>query len=132
MILDEEYELAQPQRRRAVPPESETSITEKALTWLNAQEDTFARKRHTGPMGTGGHPDIEGCSAGRSFQVEMKRPGEKPTPRQFAQMRVWQNAGALVGWACSVEHVRQIMARRDDSTWKNPLTAPGAGESRLT
>lgn len=132
MIADEEYVPPAPKRARKAAPEPESSITERALSWLNSQPSTFARKRHTGVMGTGGHPDIEACSAGRSIQIEMKRVGAKPEPRQFAQLRVWQNAGALVGWASSLLHVQQLMAKRDEPTWKNPLRAPGTGETEAT
>lgn len=114
-----------PPRARA-PVKTETVITGEALSWLNAQPDTYAWKLHTGPMGEGGHPDIDGCTRGRSIKIEMKRPGEKPTRRQMARLLRWRAAGALVGWATSVEEVRAIFAHADDPEYVNPLTGPGA------
>ncbi|HYF71379.1 MAG TPA: hypothetical protein VD864_01085 [Nocardioides sp.] len=126
--LDAEFDprAAAPRKRPAPRHESETSRTQKVLTWLNAQPETFARKVHTGPMGEGGHPDIDGCQRGRAFKIEMKKPGERPTLRQMARLRRWQQAGALVGWAESIEHAAQILAHVDDLTWRNPLSGPGA------
>lgn len=132
MIDDEDYTVDLTSRGRRngktgdrVAPESE--ITERVLTWLNSRPETFARKRFSSVRGQTGHPDIEGCSRGRSIQIEMKRPGERPTRLQFARMRVWQEAGALVGWACSVADVEQLFARLDQPGWRNPLTSPGDG-----
>lgn len=123
-VLDERFEPGKPPRRQpSIKPESE--ITAEALTWLNAQPATFAWKLHTGPMGEGGHPDIDGCSAGRCIKIEMKRPGEKPTRRQMARLLQWRATGALVGWATSVEEVRALLAMRD-TDYVNPLTGPGA------
>lgn len=125
-VLDEEFAPSPRRRKPAVENESETSRTDKVLTWFKAQPDTYARKVHTGPMGEGGHPDIDGCQAGRAFKIEMKREGEVPDLRQMARLKLWQAAGALVGWAENVDHVKQIMAHRADVEWRNPLTAPGA------
>lgn len=126
-IADDDFAPPSPRKRKpAIEDESETSRTKKVLTWLKAQPNTYARKVHTGPMGEGGHPDIDGCQAGRAFKIEMKRAGEVPDPRQMTRLKMWQAAGALVGWAENVEHARQIMAHRGDFEWRNPLTAPGA------
>jgi hypothetical protein len=122
-VLDERFDPGkQPRRQPRIRPESE--ITAEALSWLNAQPRTFAWKLHTGPMGEGGHPDIDGCSDGRSLKIEMKRPGETPTKRQMARLLQWRATGALVGWATSVEEVRAILAMRD-TDYVNPLTGPG-------
>jgi hypothetical protein len=124
-VLDERFDPDRaPRRQPSVEPEAK--ITERALTWLNAQPRCYAWKLHTGPMGEGGHPDIDGCIAGRSIKIEMKRPGEKPTRRQMGRLLRWRQAGALVGWATSVEEVRAIVAHAADLDWENPLTGPGA------
>lgn len=115
-----------PRRRQREHGKSEVERTAEVLSWLKDQPDTFARKVHTGPMGEGGHPDIDGCQAGRAFKIEMKQPGKVPDKRQMMRLKVWRAAGALVGWAENVEHARQIMAYRGDYEWRNPLTAPGA------
>lgn len=124
-VLDERFDLGKPPRRHpVVRPESE--ITKEAITWLKAQPRTYAWKLHTGPQGEGGHPDIDGCTNGRSIKIEMKRPGEKPTRRQMARLLQWRASGALVGWATSVEEVRAIFANANNPDYVNPLTGPGA------
>ena len=129
-VLDELFDPdsgpgGQPPRRRA-RVRSETDVTKECISWLKAQPGTHAWKLHTGPMGMGGHPDIDGCTRGRSIKIEMKRPGEKPDGRQMVRLLQWRAAGALVGWATSVEEVRAIFANWDNPEYVNPLTGPGA------
>lgn len=112
--------------RRLVPVRSETEITKECLGWLNTQPFTYAWKLHTSAFGEGGHPDIDGCANGRSIKIEMKKPGEKPDSRQMGRLKAWRAAGALVGWASSLDEVQAIFAHRHDPNWHNPLTAPGA------
>lgn len=107
--------------------ELESERTHRVLNWLKMQPETYARKVHTGPMGEGGHPDIDGCQRGRAFKIEMKQPGHRPTPRQMAKLRSWRESGALVGWATDVDEVQAIMSHVDDLNWRNPLTGPGDG-----
>lgn len=123
-VLDERFDPGKPPRRQQLL-KSEKQITDESLTWLNAQPCTYAWKLFTGPMSEGGHPDIDGCTRGRCMKIEMKRPGETPTKRQMARLIQWRQAGALVGWATSVEEVRAIFAHANTG-WVNPLTAPGA------
>lgn len=131
MILEDE-EYAPPPKRKTTrkpppPSRSETQRTADVLAWMNAQRWTYAMKKHTGAQGEGGHPDIFACRAGRMVLVEMKVPGETPTPRQMQRLRTWQAAGAAVCWADDVEHVRQLFERMDiEPNWINPLTGPGA------
>jgi hypothetical protein len=124
-VLDERYDPGKPPRR-APQHRPETEITKDAIIWLKTQPRTYAWKLHTGPQGEGGHPDIDGCTNGRSIKIEMKRPGETPTTRQMARLLRWRATGALVGWATSVEEVRAIFAHADDPEYVNPLTGPGA------
>jgi hypothetical protein len=130
-VLDERFDPEQgpgnrpPRQRRRV--RSETDITKECISWLKAQPETYARKLHTGPMsGETKHPDIDGCTRGRSIKIEMKRPGEKPDRGQMARLLQWRAAGALVGWATSVEEVRAIFANAANPDYVNPLTGPGA------
>lgn len=105
---------------------SEGSITAEVLEWLNAQPLSFARKVHQGAMSGGGEPDIDACIQGRAVKIEMKRPGETPTDRQMRRLQKWQQAGALVGWACSLADAQAIVARLRDPQYRNALVGPGA------
>ncbi len=125
-VLDERFDPGRPPRRMP-DTRPETEITKEAITWLKTQPATYARKLHTGGMsGERGHPDIDGCTRGRALKIEMKRPGEKPTKIQMVRLLQWREAGALVGWATSVEEVRAIFANADNPDYVNPLTGPGA------
>lgn len=107
---------------------SERDITEQAIDWLKRQPATYAWKLFSGALGESGHPDIDGCSGGRSIKIEMKRPGKKPTPIQMARLRQWREAGAIVGWATSASQVQQLFAySMAHPAWRNPLTGPGVG-----
>jgi len=47
-------------------------------------------------MGVAGDPDIDACLRGRSVQLEVKRPGEKPTPLQVKRLEDaagWRDRG---------------------------------------
>lgn len=103
----------------------ETKRAALVLAWLNSLPCTHAIKKHTGPYGEAGHPDVFACSRGRMVLIEMKQPKKRPEPLQMKRLRDWQEAGALVGWAESVEHAQQIMAHRDDLAWRNTLEGPG-------
>lgn len=54
------------------------------------------RKRWGSPYTTSGDPDLTGLWRGIHFEVELKRPGESPTPLQWHQLEAWKRAGALV------------------------------------
>lgn len=132
IVDDEEYEppVPAPTLRAKMVAErdrrSETPRTNEVLSYLNSLPCTYAYKVHGAHRGEGGHPDIDCCSYGRSVKIEMKRPGKRPDGRQMERLRGWQKAGALVGWAETVEHAREILAHRDDPVlWHNPLTEPG-------
>jgi hypothetical protein len=132
--LDDDYvpmtAAASSPRRRRPAVEPETAITKRVLGWLNTQPNTYAWKLHTSAMGEGGHPDIDGCVKGRCLKIEMKKPGERPDARQMGRLLAWREAGALVGWATSLDEARDIFNMHKDPLWRNPLTAPGAGVGR--
>jgi hypothetical protein len=88
---------------------SERAIVRAILTYLNSLPGCLARKRWGGGMGVAGDPDIDACIRGRCLQLEVKRPGEKPTPLQMKRLADWQRAGALVGVVSNVGEVREIL-----------------------
>lgn len=61
-------------------------------------------------VGTPGALDIKGMlHGGRMFEIEVKRPGEKPDERQLARIAALQANGAVAGWATSVEEALAIL-----------------------
>ena len=87
---------------------SERAIVKAILAYLCSLPGCLARKRWGGGMGVAGDPDIDACICGRSVQLEVKRPGERPTPLQVKRLEEWRQAGALVGVVTSVAEVRTL------------------------
>lgn len=62
-------------------------------------------------IGTHGESDIMGhrCSDGKAFYIEVKLPGEKPRPDQYAFLEAMKNSGAIAGWCTSVKEALEIV-----------------------
>jgi hypothetical protein len=88
---------------------TERAIVKSILAYLNGLPGCLARKRWGGGMGVAGDPDIDACIRGRSVQLEVKRPGEKPTVLQAKRLEEWRKAGAVVAALCSVADVRKLL-----------------------
>ncbi|MCZ2150871.1 MAG: VRR-NUC domain-containing protein [Bryobacterales bacterium] len=88
---------------------SEKAIVKSILAYLNGLPGCLARKRWGGGMGVAGDPDIDACLCGRSLQLEVKRPGERPTPLQLKRLEEWRRAGAVVGVVTSVAATRALL-----------------------
>jgi len=87
---------------------TERAIVKAILAYLNGLPGSLARKRWGGGMGVAGEPDIDACIRGRSVQLEVKRPGEKPTQLQCKRLEEWRQAGAVVGVVTSVAATRAL------------------------
>lgn len=74
-----------------------------------------------------GTPDLLGCVDGRMVAVEVKRVGESPRADQMGELLKWRKAGALVGWVCDEQELRDLLEHLDDREWINPLTGSGDG-----
>lgn len=90
---------------------NERAIVKAVLAYLNGLPGCLARKRWGGGMGVAGDPDIDACLRGRSLQLEVKRPGEKPTRLQVKRLGEWRTAGAIAGVVVSVDEVKDLLAR---------------------
>jgi hypothetical protein len=74
---------------------------ERHLKALARADPTFTfRKRHGSPMALTGDPDLTGLWRGHHFEIELKRPGQHPTPLQSVRLAEWSRAGA----SCFVAH----------------------------
>ena len=82
---------------------SETSITNAIRKHLLALDGCYCIKIHVTSYVTRGTPDILGCFQGRMFALEVKRPGNKPTPIQRVELERWAAAGAITAVVHSVE-----------------------------
>ena len=72
----------------------EAVITTAILRALRAVPGTYAIKLHGSLYSTAGTPDLLVVHNGRAFLLEVKRPGQKPTPVQLSEMARWTGAGA--------------------------------------
>ncbi len=88
---------------------------------IRAIPGAVVRKRHGTAFGMAGDPDLYGCINGRHFEIEVKRPGERPTPLQEARITAWDAAGAMCGVAHSADEAMRILGqidgRRETGTW---------------
>ncbi|HXA25632.1 MAG TPA: hypothetical protein VNW90_25415 [Acetobacteraceae bacterium] len=85
-----------------MPLESQllASITRRLKKLAQADPALQWRKRHGSVFTVSGDPDVFGCWHGHHFEMELKRPGQSPTPLQCARLEAWKRAGA----ACFVIH----------------------------
>ena len=81
---------------------------------------SWARKVHGSLHSQAGEPDIDACVRGRAVKIEVKLPGERPTPVQYAALRRWQRAGALAGWCDSKHGLEELLRHVEDYGWVNP------------
>lgn len=91
------------------PSAKEKTITNNILKYLRSLNQCHAVKVHQSQYGTG-QADISGVIEGRAFQIEVKRPGQKPTPLQLKCLREWAVGGAIVGICRSVDDVKVLLA----------------------
>jgi len=75
----------------------ESTIVRAILKALGQVPGLVARKRWGTALGKAGDPDLYGSFNGKHFELEVKRPGEEPTPLQWARLAEWQEAGATIG-----------------------------------
>ena len=88
---------------------SEAILTRQILTYLKAQ-GCFAAKWHGSVYGTGGMPDIYALLPRDGFPVplhiEVKAPGNAPTPRQGKVLRDLCLLGAVAFWTDTLDDVK--------------------------
>lgn len=87
----------------------ESSIKKSVMRELEKVPGCVVRKRHGTAFGVAGDPDLYGTICGRHFELELKRPGEGPTPLQILRLEEWRKAGAIVGVAHSVKEAREVL-----------------------
>jgi len=87
----------------------ETKLTRKILDKLNKIEGCRAEKLHGGPYGKQ-KLDVFGAKNGKMFYLEIKVPGNGPTPKQVSTIRKWKTeAGVLATWIDTVEDAERMV-----------------------
>lgn len=95
----------------ATTPDSdprEASIVKNMLKYLNGLPNSMFVKRH-GARTRSGDPDITGCLGGQHWEIEVKRPGNTPTKRQWSRLDKWSDAGAVSCWVDNLDTLRMIV-----------------------
>ncbi|AZS06601.1 RecB-like exonuclease [Mycobacterium phage JacoRen57] len=87
----------------------EAKIGKKVREFLESK-GAFVFKVHGGPQMMAGLPDLIVCHKGMFWGVEMKQPGQKPTPRQLFVHSLIRRAGGGVIVATCVDDVLEIVA----------------------
>jgi len=90
---------------------AEANLVRRILRELNSWPLTRAVKLHGSSYSRAGAPDIQGCTHGRMFVIEVKSRGKTPTKIQRYELRQWEQAGATVGWADTFEGAIAIARR---------------------
>lgn len=86
----------------------EAKIGKKIRAYLEDQ-GAFIFKIHGGPQMMAGLPDLICCYKGRFFGIEVKQPGQRPTPRQVFVHSLIKRAGGEVVVATCVEDVMHLV-----------------------
>lgn len=107
-------------KRTTRPPKTEAHLVQRVLDHLRSIEGAWARKVHGSRFQDAGEPDIDACVDGRAVKIELKMPGQEPTPVQYGSMRRWESSGALAGWATSLSEVDDLLSHVSDRRWINP------------
>jgi len=107
--------------RSAPTTVAESTIVDELLGWLNMHHRVYARKIHQTAITGSGEPDLDICWHGRAVKIEVKRPGQKPTPAQRRRMMVWRDAGALVDWVSSLDELKAVLSHVEDDKWAADL-----------
>ncbi len=92
-------------------PVLEKSVVAGIVRRLREQPGVVVRKRHGTAMGVAGDPDLYGSIGGRHFEIEVKRPDAAAELSELQRQRLkeWEQAGAIVGVARSVEDALAIL-----------------------
>ena len=112
---------------------TETSIVNSIKRMFKRRYRGVIRKLHGSKYSIEGDPDLYGCAVlpvacpkcgevfdvGRSFAIEVKRPGETARKIQEARIREWGSGGAIAGVAHSKEEAADILDGVSD--WKDLL-----------
>jgi len=94
----------------------EKTITNNIIRYLNSLPACYARKIHSSRYASG-FPDIVCVKGGRTYWLEVKRPGGKPTKLQEVELGKWQEAGATVAVVHSLDEAKHVIEHGRPGYW---------------
>ena len=108
---------------------TEAQILASCLQWLNFQPGVRCWRQNTGAFkgeykgkrrfvryGVTGQSDISGITlpSGRRIEIEVKRPGNKPTEDQKAWIAMIREQGGIAFWCDSLDKCMELFMRYKD------------------
>ncbi len=94
---------------------TEALLTRRVIAYLkqlnNTADPLWFLKIHGGPMQRAGLPDLFVIYKGRTFGIELKRPGKKPTKLQQHTLSEMEKAGATTAVVTSVDQLQGLLER---------------------
>lgn len=103
---------------------NETEFGKAVRQRIESHYGGLARKVHGSSYGVAGDPDIDACINGRACKIELKMPGNEPTPVQMGRLRAWAKVGALSGWVTTLDELDELLEHVADMEWRNPQLLP--------
>lgn len=71
------------------------------------------KQNQIGIYAQAGIPDIIACIKGRFVAIEVKRPGEKPTPIQEAFLESIAKKGGVAFWSDNLDRVKSLLKKEN-------------------
>ena len=87
----------------------EKHIQAKIVKYLKTVDGWSGDVITKGMYGGNGIADIIGCYNSQYVAIEVKRPGQKPTPIQAVWLNTKKRSGAIIGVAESIDYVKIIL-----------------------
>lgn len=87
----------------------ESSFQSSALKYLNSLNKCCAENVSGNPQQSG-RPDINGVYKGRSFRIELKIIGYKPTMKQMINLLRWFESGSAICVAYNIWDVQDFIS----------------------
>ena len=71
------------------------------------------KQNQIGIYAQAGVPDIIACIKGRFVAIEVKRPGQKPTPIQEAFLESITKKGGVAFWSDNLDRVKSLLKKEN-------------------
>lgn len=91
----------------------EHNLVDRILKYVNGLNNCKCIKIHGDEYTETGTPDLFAVVYGLPVLIEVKRKGEEPTAIQYARLRQWKRAGAIVTWVDNFKAVQDLIAKID-------------------
>lgn len=93
-----------------MPRQPEGKLSKRIQAYLRGR-GAYVFKVHGSEFQEPGTPDLLCCYRGHFIGLELKMPGEKPSPKQVYIMGLIREAGGVAHVASSIDDVERILER---------------------